>query len=335
MARTRRIDANATAVLGAALALLALGISANARAGAGALTDAPCMTDADCGGGFECDLGPTATRDCGSDDGECDATPPEARSGRCEPKKMTCEVDADCVSGLACEHHDSGDDCAVAAPKSSADGGTPPDEPEACEPAEPEPGECAYRFVGCTKDSDCDGDLVCTPLGSTSECSSDAPVPCEQGQDCPAPEPEKCTETTRSYCFPARVDCERDADCDADTRCVALSADAQENPPPAWEGATALCLPEAIALVLEGRVDASGDVHASSDESSSAKDNDLSAGGGAPQANGKSAGPAGAGKSAQPADDGCAVSAPGSRDAGQSWLLLFGAAALFVRRRTR
>ena len=338
MARARRVDAKMTRWLAGMTACLWLAVGGLAQANGGSgLSDDSCMADTDCADGFACELGPTATADCPPGAGDCEPTPAEPRTGECRPQKMTCETDGDCAAGLSCEHH-ADNDCAVAARPGAADGGVPVDS-DPCEPSEPSPGECEYHFVRCEKDNECDKGLVCTALGTASACSSSGAAPCMPGQECPSPVPEEetCTEITQFYCFPPRADCDNDDDCDDGTRCVALPDDAKEDPPPVWEGATALCLPEAIALVLEGRVDASGDASSTgSDANGASRDEASSTGGGAPKA--------GATKAADATDDttsdvveddgGCAVSEPGARSDGRAWLpLLLGAMALVARRR--
>jgi hypothetical protein len=307
--RARRIEANAMQWLAGAAAVWALAAGSSAHA---EKRSNSCTADSDCGEGYECDLGPVgvSTRDCPPDAGACEPTPSdpvpaEPRTGECEPKEMTCEVDSDCLSGLTCVHHDDSDCAAI--PPSAADAGAAPSDEDVCGPSEPSPGECVYRFVTCKKDSDCDGGFVCTALGTESECSSDE---------------ETCTETTRSYCFPPRVDCENSDDCDAGTRCVALSADAQEDPPAAWKGATALCVPEVIALVLEERVEAAG-VSAGTSKSASdsaGEDEGETADGGTAAAGGSN-------------DGGCSVSGPGISHGDAGWMLLLGAAVLYAQRR--
>src|SRR4051812_516369 len=94
---------------GAALLALAFSSAAGAQ---------ECTTDSDCADGFECDLGPVAMQDCPRPDpstpdaGACDPTP-SPRSGECEARKMTCETDADCVTGLTCLHRGGDAECAT------------------------------------------------------------------------------------------------------------------------------------------------------------------------------------------------------------------------------
>jgi MYXO-CTERM domain-containing protein len=319
-----------------AAALLALAFGAHARA-------QECTSDDDCDDGYECDLGPVATQDCApaaagvADAGACDSTP-SPRSGECEPRKMTCDTDADCVKGLTCLHRDG--DVACASPPALPDGGVP--ETPDCGTPDPGPGECAYVLVECKKDSDCDDGLECSLVSKTSTCEGSGSAGCMPGQQCPPPEAmESCTETTHSYCFPPRVDCTSDDDCDDGARCVELPDDAKEDPPPGWEGADALCFPEAFALALEQRVDFEGGEGSRSEDSSA-----NSAGGGDSPAAGRGA--SGGAKSGSdedaPAkdndvvapkedtkDDGCAVNAAGAGGS-RAWILL-GVAALWLRRR--
>lgn len=315
---------------GAALLALALGSQARAQ---------QCTSDADCDDGYACDLGPVGMQDCSRPDpsapdaGSCDPTP-LPRSGECEPRKMTCDTDADCVKGLTCVHHE--DSSACASPPALPDGGAP--ETPDCGAPEPSPGECAYVLVECQKDSDCDDGLECAPVSKTTECegSSSGSV-CMPGQPCTPPEQmETCTETTHSYCFPPRVDCTRDDDCEDGARCVVLPDDAKKDPPPGWQGANALCFPEAFALALEKRVDFEGAGGTKSEDSSadSAKGGARDASGSAPK--GDSAGAKDAGTNfveGNDTADGCAVSASGAGGSYGCWPL--GVAALLLHRRRR
>jgi MYXO-CTERM domain-containing protein len=223
---------------------------------------------------------------------------------------MTCDTDADCLQGLFCVHGDDVD-CSAAAlpPARDVDAGSPRPEPASCSPSDPSEGVCTYRFAECAKDGDCSGGFVCSALGEPNEL----------------------------HCFPPRVDCETDDDCDGDTRCAALSDDAREDPPAAWEGATALCVPEAIALLLEERVMAAGIGESASKSGGSQSDANASddgddrapVDGDSPQTDANSAG-------SEPAreatDSGCAVTHAGAGGANAAWLSLLGVAAL-VRRR--
>jgi MYXO-CTERM domain-containing protein len=314
--------------------LLALAFGGSARA-------QECTSDDDCDDGFECDLGPVAQQDCppradgAPDAGACDSTP-MPRHGECEPRKMTCETDADCVKGLKCDQHASDVDCAVPA---SADGGAP--EQVDCGAPEPSPGECVLELVGCEKDSDCDEGLECAPIGKTTTCDANGST-CMPGQECTPPK-ESCTETVNSFCFPPPVACANDDDCDDGKRCVTLPDSAKKNPPPGWEGKSALCLPEVFALALEGRVEFEGGGGSRSEDASSdavSSGDSKSAGRGASGAAHDGSDEATTGEDTdfvkgmddRRDDSGCAVSTTGTAGSG-AWML-FGVAALWLRRRS-
>jgi hypothetical protein len=145
---------------------------------------------------------------------------------------------------------------------------------------------CVYVLVECTDDSQCGRGLSCQALGSEGECNSSSAG-------------TTCTERTTSYCFPIRRDCETASDCEGTWRCAALPEYARQNPPPGWEGATALCLPEGIALYIEGRVEV---------ETESSSDADS-----AGRGNAEASGADDDGAASRDASGGCSVSAASSR----------------------
>lgn len=63
-----------------------------------------------------------------------------------------------------------------------------------------------------------------------------------------------------------RDDCTDSSECEDDWRCTMLPEGALSHPPAGWEGATKLCVPEGIALALEGRVELSSRATVSSSE---------------------------------------------------------------------
>jgi hypothetical protein len=322
------------------VAALAAALPAGARA-------QECSDDSDCGDGFECELGPSAgvsSSDCDPESGSCDAAPapePEPRTGECEPAELRCQTDADCPSGARCSISD--DDCDSSAPASGSDSGgqagapapVPPEEIE-CEQASE--GQCVFTLTECTQDSQCQGDDECTAFDSqTCEGGGSSATPTCVGNNCPAPEPQpepeedSCQVHTISYCFPPIVDCSDGEACPDATRCVELEEDIREDAPPAFQGASALCLPEAWALGLEGRIELDGG------RSSSAEDSATSAGRGQAKSDNDLGDDSAAKGSGDQGDDDCAVRAPGSRRSRALWPLL-GATLLglgYRRRRAR
>jgi hypothetical protein len=301
--------------------------------GSGAAHAQQCLRDADCPDGYGCDLPPTAGT-CDSSSGTCSDAKIAPSPGQCEPKPLLCTADSDCPKGLTCDLRSS-NDCSVAAPPSGSAGGAAPAEPATCEDL-PSEGECVHALTPCTEDSECSGGEVCTPLGTTSDCSASAgSATCAPGAQCDppaAPPEEQCTETQRFYCFPPPKGCSASEPCASGTRCVQLPDDASDHPPPGWEGLTALCLPEDWALVLEGRVHIEGgnSEDSGSAESSSARNDDKSAQGAAGSA------PDLGNDSGQESSGGCAVRGPRTRSGGM-WppVLALGLLALVLRRRTR
>jgi hypothetical protein len=220
---------------------------AAAWVGANPVAAQVCTSDADCEDGFACEKG-ASTPGCDPSGGPCaDAGVTIAEMGYCEPKPIVCETALDCPEGLACE---SGGDTGTCT--SSRDGGT------TCEPDEPSAKQCVYAPTECTSDDDCDADYACTVLATTQECSGGGPA-CAPGESCPDPTPDMCTTRELKSCFPKRVDCRVDGDCNGDWNCVEIPEDARgEDAPAGWQDATAVCFPEGLALVAQGRVEGGG-----------------------------------------------------------------------------
>lgn len=165
----------------------------------------------------------------------------EARAQPQPPTTIACESTADCPLALVCEATRVVESCATApagndVPASDA-GCTIEEEPI-------EAPSCVYAPVSCTVATGCEGGLTCQPLGRVSECHSSPD---------PGVEPV-CTERTESFCFPQRDDCAESSECDDGWRCAMLPESASNDPPAGWEGATKICVPEGIALFLEGRI---------------------------------------------------------------------------------
>lgn len=319
----------------ALLALLALLVPVS-RAHAQSCTD-----DADCPAGTACDLAPQATPTCARD-GECPEPEPDPTpEGRCEAQPVACEDDADCPTGLNCVDEGRGGSDVTCA--SSPDGGTD------CEDApEPEPATraCGFVWTECETDADCEQPgYACIVAGeqSASECSVAVPA-CMPGADCPEPAEPECEPIEEvSRCFPARTDCDDDADCEAGWECYALPEDVIEDAPPGFEGATQVCFPEGLVLVIEDKIQLadgdSGGVSASdsggggesvseqrdlSGAASDGDDGDSSSGGG-------ESGPE---SEAASDDGGCSVADVVPRGASSAAsVLLLGAALSLVRRR--
>jgi hypothetical protein len=172
------------------------------------------------------------------------ALPRVARAQDEPATPIACESTADCPLALECETTRIVESC----PTAPAGDQAPPSDAGCTTEEEPiESPSCVYAPVSCTDETDCATGLTCQALGRVSECHSSPD---------PAGEPV-CTDRWESFCFPMREDCTDSSECDEDWRCTMLPEGALDHPPAGWEGATKLCVPEGIALVLEGRVELS------------------------------------------------------------------------------
>jgi len=299
---------------------------------------AQCTTDADCPAGMGCELDtPTSgggTADCRVGDAGClepEPTPAPTPQGQCQPQPIACKDDGDCPTGLTCVEEDQGDSASSCT--SSADGGVVCEEPPAPEPAT---RACGFALVGCQDDSDCTQDgYVCTVTETKADCSD---VPCSADGVCPEPAAADCTPSEYRVCFPARVDCSDDSECDDGWTCYALPDDLQKDAPAGYEGATDVCFPEGVALAIDGQIEladtGSRDAGGARDQSAGGKatsdeaDADHSAGGGASDA-GTGGGKSGGG--------GCGVAVVSGRGlrAGTLGVLFASVLSLVLRRRAQ
>jgi hypothetical protein len=219
-----------------------------------------------------------------------------------------------------------GDDVSCTVPRAGAgDGGS------SCEPVDPEPSEstCSYDPTSCETDADCERDgYVCIEGEGARECSGSGSA-CAAGEECPPVEVECSEPEIIRYCFPGRVDCSDDGECAEGWRCVELPEDARDNPPPEWEGASQVCLPEGLARAIEGTI--------------ALGDSDFKAGSGSAEASGARGDALGeedsAGAPAQDSaasgggdDSGCAA-AGSARGQSSTALVLLAVSWLFTRRR--
>jgi hypothetical protein len=184
----------------------------------------------------------------------CSVAAPLAARAQEEPATpIACESTADCPLALECETTRIVESC----PTAPAGDQAPPSDAGCTIEEEPiESPSCVYAPVRCTDEADCASGLTCQALGRVSECNSSPE---------PAGEPV-CIDRWESYCFPMRDDCTDSSECDEGWRCTMLPEGALSHPPAGWEGATKLCVPEGIALVLEGRVELSSRATISSAE---------------------------------------------------------------------
>jgi len=244
-----------------------------------------CALDDDCPAGMACDIAPSASLPCAG--GDCPDAAQPLPEGRCEPQPIECEQDTECPEGLRCAEEQDRSPVGVCS-------STPGGEPMCGELGDPEPTTsiCSFVLDDCTSDDDCtQAGYACISLdeGSGSEKS----------------------------CFPARVDCDSDADCSDDWSCFTLPEDSRESAPPAYVGASSVCFPDGFVMALNDEIKAgnvappgSDDSAKESPSSASADDDDAS----------------------MSSDGGCAVS---QRHGGASGTVLafLAALGLLVRRR--
>jgi hypothetical protein len=216
----------------------------------GECVGAPCSEDGDCPNGFGCDLGGggQVSPACPGD-GECpEPEPTPEPEGRCEPQPIVCEDDAGCPTGLTCVEDDGGSSSSGVC-ESNADG------TENCEETpepEPEPAKraCGYALMECEQDSDCtQAGYACITTQGVSHCSSG---PCSADGQCPD---EVCESSEVRLCFPERVDCTDDSDCDEGWLCFMLTDDQLDSPVESYEGATDVCWPEGIVLAITEQIE--------------------------------------------------------------------------------
>jgi hypothetical protein len=277
------------------------GFASSARAG-------DCTEDGDCREGQYCEFGqPAVAVPCADD--ECpqvDASlPPD---GYCMWRPIACEKGADCPEGLEC-------DLSSETKCSSADA--------SCD-ATAVAGRCDYDEVHCETDADCLDRWEC--LVSTHEvCSASTCA----GSGCDGGIEKHCETSEDRICFPKRVDCTTDADCDGDYRCVMFPEDGlDEDSPAQWQGATKVCMPEGLALLFEGKLQRGGVT------SAGRTDSDGTGGGSKSATTSSDAESAAASGGDESSDDGCSVTSIGAskRSPAPAWLLLLG---FFVWRRSR
>ncbi len=226
-----------------------------------------CQDDSDCEENFSCRknamgismVGCAAGEDC-ADQKPVELTP---TYGRCRAEPIVCEDDSDCPSPLYCESPDMGE-CSI-----SSDGESScPEEMVKI---------CSYQPVECDTDDDCESGYECVEAGTDEECSpADADVPIDDpgerpvpdeacvGEDCPVPaEPEpmpeiECTTRTINICFPARVDCQDDDDCQEGESCFDFSGTVDA--PDFWDDdeEAMVCLPDGWVAIFNGHVRGQG-----------------------------------------------------------------------------
>jgi hypothetical protein len=263
----------------------------------------PCVEDADCGEGYQCDLPPTASgMSSGATDsgGSAKVAPPDAsggmgaggagsevvREGTCERAPKTCTTDADCDEYYVCEFGDSVETICVAGGSCSETDTAPVEESGFCEaeliacsknaecPSGTEcvDGTCTLDLTSCEEDSDCDSGYEC--LSSREQDCSSTPPCAGTGGAC---EPEIVCEPSgdaTSFCFPKAKACDTDDDCTGSWRCYDMED--EEDAPEDWAGVDKGCLPPELVGAIEGYVQVTLDgVAMGAAETSDSRSSDL------------------------------------------------------------
>jgi hypothetical protein len=169
-----------------------------------------CDSTADCPDGQLCEMADCPAIACDPDDADC-VQPDCPESGECTDEgsnggwESTCETDADCPAGFACE--------VVGGMSTTCPAG------EDCDPVNVQIYGC--KPAPCDTDADCAGELVC--VTETIGCDDLAMgVPDCAGEDCP-PEEEvpPCEPTVVGKCGPKwAAPCEVSADCGEGFECI-------------------------------------------------------------------------------------------------------------------
>ena len=169
-----------------------------------------CQSNGDCPDGQVCEMTDCPAIACDPDDPDCEPVDcPE--EGVCVDAgsngwESTCETDADCPAGFACE--------VVGGMSEACAAGADCPEPETTE-------IYGCRPASCETDADCGGDLVCIEYETDCE-DVTLSVPDCAGEDCP-PEEENppCEPATEGQCGPKwAAACEQAADCGEGFECV-------------------------------------------------------------------------------------------------------------------
>jgi hypothetical protein len=317
---------------------------------AAAQSNAACVTDAECGQGFSCEVvGGSACPGYACADGEECPPPPECTAmdiRDCVPS--TCTTDTECASGMVC-HTSTTTTCS---------GGTKGECPPGSDCPEPTPPECIDQtesrcvpkyMLPCTADADCGGGFRCVEQESCS-CSGSAPRPSDSGGAEPAPPVEpappecSCQKTGEFACEIVETPCTTDAECESDWSCVDDPNTAVSCGPPA-EGSpdtcateptnvARLCLPPYYQYQYGGvsQGEDSGGAPTSGGVSGAPRGNSADGSGSATP---PPAAPAEAesGDGASSSDDGCQISAGSQRNTTAGAIVALLAGLLVTRRR--
>jgi MYXO-CTERM domain-containing protein len=246
-----------------------------------------CSQDADCGEGYICKIGreyANSDMPC-SADGSCPEPQPVEETGECKPVPIACETDNDCPSPTTCQS-DTDNICTLKDGKSVC--------------TEQEVRRCFYKLVTCGSDDDCDAGYECAVVGTSSECKSSgpsaAPAPCPEGEVCDADagsaqqsEDAGCETIQEQTCFPKRVDCKTDSDCDNGWKCLDFSEtlamrddykDGEYAGPPWWqqgdETKAVACMPEGLIAFFNGHINSESSEGGNSSVSGSDKEESAS-----------------------------------------------------------
>lgn len=246
MKRLQKLSKKTIQTLCALSCIATMGVVFNAHA-------EECSSNADCSEGELCEFISTGLIPCSIDEEGneiCDEVEEIEVMGFCEERPIECEEDSDCPSHLSCGWGDSisvgstsgGAMSEDAVDSEESDPAPPPveeedrsaeqpDELPIEEPTEEPPVEeeeammCVFIPAECQEDNDCAMNFHCETYEVGLDCVQTG-VPCQEGEDCPQPEPIDCGDEdeveTRGTCLPDEIECDNDDMCPTDWRCHEL-----------------------------------------------------------------------------------------------------------------
>ncbi len=206
--------------LALALALPALGAASAAAQ--------ECMLDSDCASGDRCELSASTGACMVDEQGNVSCVEDEAVIGFCYTPPTPCMSDAECGPFSECQFASFGSTAPAIAVDCADETDCAPVEMELPPPMEPTEGFCGPRVISCDADADCPSSFHCEVSTYEVGCARPAiAMDCPENEPCPEPTDviDDCGDTepvTEGYCLPNELDCDSDAACPADWRCVQL-----------------------------------------------------------------------------------------------------------------
>ena len=206
--------------LALALALPALGAASAAAQ--------ECMLDSDCASGDRCELS-ASTGACTVDEqGNISCVEDEAVIGFCYTPPTPCMSDAECGPFSECQFASFGSTAPAIAVDCADETDCAPVQMELPPLMEPTEGFCGPRVISCDADADCPSSFHCEVNTYYTGCTRPAiSEGCPEGEPCSEPTDviDDCGDmepVTEGYCLPNELDCDSDAACPADWRCMQL-----------------------------------------------------------------------------------------------------------------